>query len=649
MKRLLFLIVLLLGIQLADGQQKEEKWEFSNSTPYQTVKSHLYFLEKGEHFNPLLASYTLADVNIPQKRKEALTIQLRDILLALHIKPEEIPNRRRGIVEHDKYQIFPSVPEIYLIRENRKWSYSPATIKQIPKLYKKYVLRLKPGMNAPNKQIEDAIISKKLNQDSGRVALDMSTPFNTISSHLIFLSDSLFDPEKAAKTINFAPEDTSDAPDLAIKLKQIFQGAKKQVFSFEDIPKDSNYVDTGTGEHIYYPNPDIPQLYLEKIDGKWYYSRATSKLIRSVHEEMYGNEADVVFHFSDKFKRWAGVNNNKEIIFNIRLWQVLMLLYFIGIFLLLILLNRLVIRNILHKVHIYEPYKHIFYHVIRAIIYITFFNSLKVYAPSMELSVEYNFIFLHIINLLIIFYYTILAWVIVDFLKEYLTRDHDQDSRFGLVLFASMILKALIIITSLLFFVREMNYNVVNFLAGLSIGGFALAFGAQDTIKNFLGSLMIFADKSFGVGDWIQNESVSGTVEEIGLRSTKIRTFYNSVVTVPNSLLSDKSIDNMGKRKYRRYKSKIVLKYGTPPDKINEFIDRIKQLIDEHPDTRKDYYMVYINEFGTYGIEVLIYLFFKVPTWNLELKARHEIISSVLKVQEEMGIELSIPLVSKSV
>jgi MscS family membrane protein len=189
---------------------------------------------------------------------------------------------------------------------------------------------------------------------------------------------------------------------------------------------------------------------------------------------------------------------------------------------------------------------------------------------------------------------------------------------------------------------------VVNFLAGLSIGGFALAFGAQDTIKNFLGSLMIFADKSFSVGDWIDNGNVSGTVEEIGLRSTKIRTFYNSLVPVPNSLLSDKSIDNLGKRKYRRYKTKVILKYDTPMDKVEEFIERIKQVIEEHPDTRKDYYMVYMNEFGSYGLEVLLYLFFKVPTWNLELKARHEIIAKVLEIQRELGIELAIPLVSKA-
>jgi MscS family membrane protein len=642
-KSILFLLFLVSTFVV----KAQDHWEFRNSTPYQTVKSHFYFLEKGSHYNPLLASYTLYDFEAPQSKKEALIIKLRDILVAMHLNLDEVLDRRRGIVDPNKYQLFSYEPSIYLIRVSRKWVYSPETVKKIPKLYDKYVLKIKNG-HTPNQKIEKHIIAQKLASDSGKVTLDLSTPFNTISSHLIFLSDSLFDPKKAAKTINFDPADTADAPDLALKLKQIFQGAHRQLFDFDAIPKDSNYVDTASGNAIYYPNPEIPELYLEKINGKWYYSRTTSKLIRSVHKKMYSGDAEEVFSFSDKFRRMAGVKNNNIVFFEFRLWQIYMLGYFLLIYLLLYLVNRFVTKPLSSHLNIYRPYRHLVYKIIKNSSYLIFLNYALIYAPSFEFSVEYSFVLLRIINLLIIFYYTLLSFNIIDLLKEIFIRGHLYDSRFGMVIFASLIAKTIAITVSLLFIVKEFDFNVVNFLAGLSIGGFALAFGAQDTIKNFLGSLMIFADKSFSVGDWIDNGNVSGTVEEIGLRSTRIRTFYNSLVTVPNSLLSDKSIDNLGKRKYRRYKTKLILKYDTPLDKVEEFIERIKKIIEEHPDTRKDYYMVYMNELGSYGLEVLLYLFFKVPTWNLELKARHEIIAKVLETQRELGIELAIPLVSKA-
>jgi MscS family membrane protein len=206
----------------------------------------------------------------------------------------------------------------------------------------------------------------------------------------------------------------------------------------------------------------------------------------------------------------------------------------------------------------------------------------------------------------------------------------------------------MIFTASMLFVIDTLNFNLFNFLAGLSIGGFALALGAQDTVKNFLGSLMIFADKSFRVGDWISNGEVDGTVEEIGLRSTKIRTFHNSVVTVPNSLLSDNNIDNLGRRIYRRYKTTMVIKYETPSAKIEEFTNRINQLIENQKETRKDFFMVYMSDFSSFGVEVLIYTFFQVSDWKQEMKAKHELIKSILDVKDELGIEFSVPLIAKT-
>ncbi len=624
----------------------QEEWEFSTATPYKTVKSHFYFLEKGKHYDPVIATYTLADTLIPENKKKALVIKLKQILIALNLDVEEVLNRRRGIINRNKYQLVGDEPKIYLIFEKNKWTYSKETIKAIPELYNKYVLKNKSDEIA-NQNIEEKIIKEKLLTDSGKVKLNLSSPFNTISSHLIFLSDSLFKPRIAAKTINFAPEDTADAAELAIKLKQIFLGAKIQLFNFDSIPRNQNYIDTATGKAVYYPNPKLPRLYLEKVGNKWMYSRVTSKLIESVHEEMYSGTIGDVFKFSDKFKRLAGDNGNTILFANFKIWQLLMLGYFIFVLLIIILINRYLVKQIFDKINIYSPYKKTSYKIFTIFSYLIYFVIVELYAPSFEFSVEYNFILLRTISLFIIFFNTLLAFQIVNIFITFFTKGHTYDSVYGMVMFASLIIKTIILIISVLFIIKELNYSVVNFLAGLSIGGLALALGAQDTIKNFLASLMIFADKSFNVGDWIDNGNVSGTVEEIGLRSTKIRTFYNSLVTVPNSLLADQTIDNMGKRYYRRYKTSMVLKYDTPIEKVKALIEGLKEYIREHQHTRKDYFLVNMHDFDRYGIELLIYTFFKVKDYGSELQCRQDIITKVLELKKELKIEFSIPFATE--
>lgn len=625
----------------------QDDWEFSTATPYKTVKSHFYFLGKGAHYNPEIAIYTLADTSLSQNKKVALIIKLKEILIALHLNVDEVLNRRRGIVNRNKYILIADEPRIYLVFKNNKWAYSKETIKSIPRLYYEYVLKIKENKTS-NKSIEEKIIKEKFLADSGKVKLNLSSPFNTISSHLIFLSDSLFNPRMAAKTINFAPEDTADAPELALKLKQIFLGSKIPLFNFDSIPRNANYIDTSSGKAIYYPNPQLTRLYLEKVGNKWLYSRVSSKLIESVHEEMYSGNAKDVFKFSDKFKHWAGTKSNNILFANFKVWQILMLLYFIIILIIIYFANKHLVKYIFNKFNIYVPYRIISYKIFKAITYLIYFSVLEIYAPSFEFSVEYNFILLRTISLFIIFLNTLLAFYVVNIFKEFFTKGHIYDRVYGIVLFSSLIIKTIILIISVLFVIKELNYSVVNFLAGLSIGGLALALGAQDTIKNFLASLMIFADKSFNVGDWIDNGDVSGTVEEIGLRSTKIRTFYNSLVTVPNSLLADQTIDNMGRRLYRRYKTSMVLKYDTPIEKINSLIENLKAYIQKHPHTRKDYFLVNMHDFDRYGIEVLIYTFFKVRDYGTELQCRQDIITKVLELKKELSIEFSIPFATEN-
>ena len=143
--------------------------------------------------------------------------------------------------------------------------------------------------------------------------------------------------------------------------------------------------------------------------------------------------------------------------------------------------------------------------------------------------------------------------------------------------------KFLIVLAGLIILLQEWGFNITALLAGVSIGGVALAFAAQDTIKHLFGSAMIFIDRPFHIGDWIKVGDQEGTVEAIGFRSTRIRTFANSVLYVPNGKLADTNIDNYGLRHIRRYKTYLGLQYDTPPEKMEAFVQGLRKIVAEHP------------------------------------------------------------------
>jgi len=180
-------------------------------------------------------------------------------------------------------------------------------------------------------------------------------------------------------------------------------------------------------------------------------------------------------------------------------------------------------------------------------------------------------------------------------------------------------------------------------LAGLGIGGLAFALAAKDTIANVFGSMMIIADRPFEIGDWIQVGDIDGSVESVGIRSTRVRTFYNSLITIPNSELTNATIDNYGKRKYRRIKTTLGLTYDTPPEQIEAFCEGVRQLILEHPYTRKDYFHVYLNEFSAYSLDVMLYCFVQTPEWGTELREKHRLFADVLRLAERLGVEFAFP------
>jgi len=241
------------------------------------------------------------------------------------------------------------------------------------------------------------------------------------------------------------------------------------------------------------------------------------------------------------------------------------------------------------------------------------------------------------------------VWVgyrLVDVVGGYIAANKEiQLTHFDDVLipFLRKILRVVVVIVVVVFVLEWMGHKPTTILGALGIGGVALAFAAQDTLGNFFGSITVLLDRPFGLGDWISIGEVEGTVERVGFRSTRVRTFYNSLITIPNSKMGTMHVDNYGARRYRRIRVILSVTYSTSPEKIDAFCEGIRELIRLHPYTRKDYYHVYFNKFSASSLDILLYMFLDTPDWGTELRERHNLFLDILRLAQRLEVEFAFP------
>ena len=241
---------------------------------------------------------------------------------------------------------------------------------------------------------------------------------------------------------------------------------------------------------------------------------------------------------------------------------------------------------------------------------------------------------------------TLAAWRLADLLAEALAYKAGQTAtKFDDVLIPLLrkATKIFVSVFALIYGAGALNIPLMPMLTSLGIGGLAFAFAAKDTVENFFGSVAVILDRPFEVGDWVVIGDVEGTVEEVGFRSTRVRTFYNSQVTVPNAALVRATVDNYGRRRYRRVKTHIGVQYDTPPEKIIAFTEGIRELVRSHPYTRKDYFQVYFNQFGPSSLDILLYVFHETPDWSTELRERERLFLDIVRLADQLGVSFAFP------
>lgn len=204
--------------------------------------------------------------------------------------------------------------------------------------------------------------------------------------------------------------------------------------------------------------------------------------------------------------------------------------------------------------------------------------------------------------------------------------------------------KVLVVAFGAILIAHSLTFDVASILAGLGIGGVAIALAAKDTISNLFGSVTVLMDRPFQIGDYVSLEkTLEGTVEQVGFRSTRIRTPYNSLVTLPNSVLANMAIDNYGMRRVRRYKTFVQLEYSTPLAKIEEFCERLRYLIQLNPLIQKDNAIVSLYEMSSSSIDIMVTVFIVTEELKIELAERHKFISDILKLAAEMKVAFAYP------
>ncbi|HEY5673696.1 MAG TPA: mechanosensitive ion channel family protein [Malonomonas sp.] len=212
-----------------------------------------------------------------------------------------------------------------------------------------------------------------------------------------------------------------------------------------------------------------------------------------------------------------------------------------------------------------------------------------------------------------------------------------------LIPFVRKSLRVFIVIMALLMLVQNLGYSISGLLASLGIGGLAVALAAKDSLANIFGSLMILLDRPFMLGDWVKAGEIEGTIEEVGFRSTRIRTFAKTQITIPNSALMNMSIDNYSRMPKRRIKMTVGVTYATSPAQMRQAVAAIKQLLREHPAIDQEFMLVNFTDFGASSLDIMVYCFTSSTIWNEYLEAREDVCLKIMEVLESLNLEIAFP------
>ena len=248
-----------------------------------------------------------------------------------------------------------------------------------------------------------------------------------------------------------------------------------------------------------------------------------------------------------------------------------------------------------------------------------------------------------------VFVIVALAWVVLRFtdfvglLFKYRSEKTASKMDDQLVPFFKDFSKVMIVIFAFLVMLGTVfQVNVAGLVAGLGVGGLALAFAAKESLENLLASFTIFLDQPFVVGDLVEVGGITGTIEKIGFRSTRIRTLEKTFVTVPNKFMIDKPLNNLTLRTFRRVSFDLTLTYDTTSEQMRSITREIQHYIDEHPSTNQDG-IIRFHALADSSKNILVLYFVEALDWAEYVNVKEEVTYKIVEIVERHGADFAFP------
>lgn len=482
------------------------------------------------------------------------------------------------------------------------------------------------------------------------VKVDLRNPNSALYTHIYFLMPENYDIAKSAATIQGLPK--AEAQLKAKRIKEILDGNGLAI-DFSEIPIDPNYVDTvdfGTktleqNANRYAPFPvRMPEIYVEKVGSHWYFSKETLENLDELYKQTFPIEFSFLTERYPEFFRSTS--------FGVLIWKpiamLIVLVICIILFFILEPITFFVLKNI-QKIFFRSSSDGktmgILRELARPLVFIVILRFIKNVLPSFQL-VDWNVLLLTGLKIAeAVFWIVVVLKLTKTILNIYHGHKADEKTKLDkqLAPILNKVIQGIVVFIGFLHILTVFGVDPSTVLAGASIGGVAIAFAAQDSVKNLIGTMVIFLDKPFQLGDWIAIGSVEGSVERVGFRSTKIRGADTTLYQIPNSKISEADINNKGLRIFRRYNTQLGIRYDTPPELIEAFVDGIKKLIALHPSTKSQSYNVDFISFGDFSLNISVNVYFKGLDWGEEQTAKHILHLAIVKLAAALGVEFAFP------
>ncbi|MEZ4323316.1 MAG: mechanosensitive ion channel [Myxococcota bacterium] len=470
---------------------------------------------------------------------------------------------------------------------------------------------------------------------------ECSNPRKATDSLFVWTRPGNFDASQAAQCMDLPPG--ANGAQLAVQLKQVLD-ARGLWVPVQNIPNEPDYTDE-SGEARVVPMPDaFPALVIEKLDdGRWVYSRHTM-------DEVPGLYASTFSPVSQWFQSALPPVFYVRVL-GLYLWQMLYAAVLVGLAFIIGTVARLLLRTQVRRAVKRMGLRLDDVEYARTngpIVLLVICGVLYWGLTDLQLGIEVS-AFLHgIINVVMVLSALVLASRAVNVgarVAQSWAAGTENRLDDQLIPLLRQAVQMLVLVLGTLYLADAVGIDVWKLAAGVGIGGLAFALAAQDTVANFFGSVNIFVDRPFQIGDWVIVGGVEGVVEEVGFRSTRVRTFYNSVVTIPNSQITNANVDNMGLRPRRRVKMMISLTYDTPPDKLEAYVEGVRAILAAHPYVQRTY-EVHVYSLGASSVDILVYYHVVVPGWHEELVSRSQNILEFMRLADTLRVSFAFPSTS---